>query len=737
MIRRAAAAACGLALAFSGLLPAAVRAQDAAEAPVAVEVTTLAPRAPLLPSEPLQIAGRLVNNGLDSLEGLQVRLRVGDRPITSRSELALADTEPPATSRRGTPVEPVRTELGPGESTTFDVRMPVRLLRLHRLGVYPLVIEVRGRLRGESGLTGLGLAATFLPWFPDGPPAPTRIAWLWPLVDQPRRAPREVMVDDELHSLVAPQGRLDRLLRAGVAGSKGACDPPAKAAEAAPPPPAAVQPCRREAVPLTWAVDPDLLFSLAAMRSDYKIRRSDRETDLRPPSAAARKWIQTLRSALSEGPSGTALLPLPYADPDVVALTRRGTGLRDDVAQARLLGRTVSNDILGRVPQSAVAWPPSGRLTGAALDAIVAGGSSAVVLDETALPPPPGNTSQTPGARAEIFAVPGDVVGLVIDDTLSRLLAPPTTGWQGPRLAEQRWLVETAMIAAEAPSVSRTLVVAPTRRADLVPAVAAAALMDTGRVPWLCPVPLDQVAAGTESCSSESAPAEPRLPQNRGELEPPQDRDGELRESHLDRVQEVSARAEQFTGDVLKAGTQEAKGTGARLLRARARTESSAWRGAPADGRALLDLLEDDIDDLRGRVRLQTGRGVLTLTSNSGVLSVNVVNELDQVVTVGVRLEADNEARLSTEEIPVVEVGPRLARQVDVRVQARTSGQFAVRAQLVDRDRREFGPATTLVVRSTAYGRVALAVTGLGAGVLLIAVGVRVARKALGRRRAP
>jgi hypothetical protein len=56
-----------------------------------------------------------------------------------------------------------------------------------------------------------------------------------------------------------------------------------------------------------------------------------------------------------------------------------------------------------------------------------------------------------------------------------------------------------------------------------------------------------------------------------------------------------------------------------------------------------------------------------------------------------------------------------------------------VTAQLVDRNGRNFGLPKDLVVRSTQYGRVALAVTGIGAGVLLAAAGVRIVRRALRR----
>ena len=75
----------------------------------------------------------------------------------------------------------------------------------------------------------------------------------------------------------------------------------------------------------------------------------------------------------------------------------------------------------------------------------------------------------------------------------------------------------------------------------------------------------------------------------------------------------------------------------------------------------------------------------------------------------------------------------QLAVQVPIQVATRTSGQFVVRATLLDRTGRPFGEPAELVVRSTGYSRAALAVTGLGAAVLLVAVGVRIARRALRR----
>jgi hypothetical protein len=65
----------------------------AAATPIEVEVTGLAPRAPMSPDEAVQVTGRLVNRGSVPVTDLSVRLLVGDR-IISRSALEREDLDP-------------------------------------------------------------------------------------------------------------------------------------------------------------------------------------------------------------------------------------------------------------------------------------------------------------------------------------------------------------------------------------------------------------------------------------------------------------------------------------------------------------------------------------------------------------------------------------------------------------------------------------------------------------------
>lgn len=702
-----------------------VCAGASAQSPVVVEVTTLAPRAPVRADEPFRVAGRLVNCGDEALSGLQVRLVTGER-LSSRSQLRRATAEPVVGSLRLQAQDAQVGELGAGASTRFDVRVPVADLRLgERNGVYPLAVQARARTDG--GQRGpVGLASTFVPWFPEGPVAPTRVAWLLPLVDEPHRGPGAVMLSNELEGLVADGGRLSRLLLGGRVGAAGACEQPVPTLGATAPEAPATD-CRGETVPLTWAVDPDLVHSVEAMTRPYAVLVDGRRTD-QPPSDAAVAWLASLRTAAA----AADVLALPYADPDVVALSRTGSPLADDVALLQQLGTSEVRRLLDIDPVQTVAWPPPGPVTGV-VDTLAGSEGRALVVRSSALAGrDAGATSdRTPGARTTLPSTVEPVPALVPDDALSDLVAPDPTddGWQGARLAEQRWLAETAMIAAERPGESRTLVLAPDRRADLQPAVLAAAVADTGRLPWLCGVLLADAAAGTERCAQlpdEQAPAPV------GALAVPVTSVPEaqaLRPSFLRDVAEVRRASDQFAEQVLTPDDEGAKDIRARLLRARGRAESTAWRTRPGEGRRMLDLLRDDVAALRSQVSL-VGQPAL-LTGRDGTVQLVVQNRLDQPVTVGVRLDPTSAARLSSEDAEIQVFPGQTSQQVSVQVEARTSGRFTARAGLVDASGEPFGETVELEVRSTQYGRVALAVTAAAAAVLIAAAGVRITRRVL------
>lgn len=697
------------------------------EAPLQVVVTSLLPRAPS-PGDAFEVQGYVRNLGSEPITEVLVRLRVGDR-VTTRGGLHEADTDRPLTnSRAGTSFRPEIKALQPGETARFDIRTAVNDLGLSELGVYPLDVEARGDV--GDGPERLGLVPTWVPFFGGGPVQRTRVAVLWPLVDQPRQGVDTTFLDDELAESFSAKGRLGRLLAAARAAEVRDCEGPAHKRNGTPTPP----PTRCEPTPVTYAIDPDLLFAASTMSAPYKVKAGGDKPVPGSGQAAATAWLASLR----EGTISSRVLALPYADPDVTALTR-GDGFTDDLARATVLSLNEVRTTLGVDPLERVAWPPSGPVTAAATDALSLSGARAFVLDPSAYGQPDSEPYPTPSARTLLpTSSAGDQLdGLVTDAYLSDLVTGSLSTELGPRLAEQRFLAETAIVAAEATGRSRTLVIAPERRGDVSVNAAANALRDLGRVPWLCPVTLASVADGSERCAGRPGVKAPAA-EDRGQLSTA--RTGELAQGYLSGIAEDREDASQLTDSVLSdrpAAQKKVAEIKARLRRAVARAESSAWRSDPSAARTSASSLHREVRGLIERIKLYGGQ--VLLTSTKGRLQVSLENTLDVPISVQVRFEAPGGAVVSA-QTGLIEVTPGNAVPASVQAVTQKSGQFVVKAQVYDREGRPFNDVkgfgtAEVIVRSTGYGRLALAVTLGGAGVLLLAAGVRIVRRALAARR--
>ncbi|HEX6756040.1 MAG TPA: DUF6049 family protein, partial [Mycobacteriales bacterium] len=448
-------------------VPAAVPGSRAAPAdtdlPVTVTVTGLEPR-DIRPDSAVIVAAVLRNTGREATGPLRIRLQRGTR-MTTRGELARADTDPPPTGALTTPGVPVGEGLPAGGSRTVRYESSAAALALGGLGVYPLALSVV-----DASGTEVGRTETLLPYFPpDIDPVRTRVALFWPLLDRPHRltgphastasaGQLPVFDDDLLARAVSPAGRLDRLLTLAekVTGS----------------------------VRLTIAVDPETIDELQTMVSGYRVAASGgRLSTPGRGGPAAAVWLARLKKIAPDH----LLMVVPYGDPDVVAMERGGLGW---LAQLEAPDADAVGRVLGVRPTTDLAWPPDGQLTDTTLDDVVRQGTDAVVLDPTALP---GGRSPEEGATqsgvSPLPALEGQAVALVPDAALQRLVAAgadrrnPYAG--GARLAEQRLLAELAMITAERPNDVRTLVIAPPRRWDPSPAYAAAVLRDLSTLRWL------------------------------------------------------------------------------------------------------------------------------------------------------------------------------------------------------------------------------------------------------------
>jgi hypothetical protein len=695
---------------------------DAVVLPVVVTMRSLTPIAPQ-PGDVLRLTGTLRNVSTGPVSDLGLQLRYNPTRIGSRSEFddyAIGSRTGPNGAFGPLPLPPVvfsaatvvlgQHALAPGATERFAISVKLDGLQLQAWQVYELGVQVNGST--TAGFGPVGGLRTFLPWAPVGVPGvgvPTQVAWVWPLVDRPHRSVGNTWLDDGLAKAIGAGGRLADLLAAGKAAQDQRPPPPRRSRRKKAPKPRPTP--QVTPVPVTWAIDPLLVEDVAAMANGYRVG-TGRAAKAKAPSDEARAWLDALKDATRTSET----LALPYADPDIVAATRAGLGSQVQVAinsGTTSLSRLLSTQVLS------YDWPPGGVVDQRTLDTLFAAGVTTVLLDGAALPPvdPP---SVTPGARTTVRARDGNLDALLTDSGLTTVVG---IGAQNPDkgpLAIQRFLAETLMVQAERPSLQRTLVVAPDRRWAPAPAYAAALLADTGKVPWIAPVPLSR-ALDTAATSDV-----PRLPLNY----PAALRRTELARSYLAQVRALKDRADTFAAILPTPGDPHARTFDDALLR----TTSSGWRDQRSTATQFLDDVGTQLRATMRRVRIASLPGsFVTLTSHSGSVPVTVANDLDTPVSVIVAISSQH-LKVSGGGRKAQTIQPHRQISVDVQAEARTSGVFQLDVQLLT-PRGDVYDAEQLFVRSTAYGSVAILITAGATGVLLFAVAIRLTHRALGARR--
>lgn len=633
---------------------------------VTITVTALDPLT-VTPDAPITVAGVVTNVTDVTIRGLVIRLQRGPA-LTTRDALAANDGEAdPAVDGYASFVD-LADAVDAGDSVSFSYQTTADELGLSETGVYPLLVNVNGKPDGDVEQR-VGELNTVLPFFAEPPAAPTAVAWLWPLVDRPHRTADGTFRDDELADSVAGGGRLERLL---------------SLAEAAP------------QARLTLAVDPLLVEDLQAMVGGYRTVGGTEGGG----GAAATAWLERLRALAATHP----VLALPYADVDVVALTRAGLAPQVDTAMTR--GRDIVADALDRPPERTLAWPVDGLLSEAALGAYTAAGSTAFVLSPTAVDSEP---RRTPSAAATVRSAAGELTALVSDAALDRIVAAADSWPTGPRLAVQRYLGELAMITAEAPSAGRQLLVVPPRRLDPRATYALPMLAVSGTQSWL---------SSTDVVELLRAP-----PVQRGALVYP-DAAGalELDTAGMSTLGGTVAAIADFES-MLVVETEEQERTAQALndplQRMVLSAACSAWRADAASLRRWVELTSEAVQARRRLVKLIVPTdGTYSLASASASLVFTVDNQLPLPVQVRISVDASQVAGLSTGQVGAQVLAPASRTLIEVPATVERPGEFRVSAAIFTPSGGTLGEPVQLTVRSTVYGGIALIIT-IGAGALL------------------
>jgi hypothetical protein len=689
------------------------QAQEVTGSPVSVAITSVNPPYATA-GHPVTVRGSLTNTSSAPLAGLKIELRSSSTPLSSRDQLQqYADgTDLTADAPEPHAVAVITGTVPPGATRTWTAVLPVHEVHLTAFGVYPLAAQAT-----SAAGPALGISRTFLPFWPaarKARPAPDDIAWIWPLIDAPDQGPCGGLLNNHLAASLAGSGRLSRLLSAGSAPAGRAAD-------------------------LTWALDPALLSSVATMTRPYSVGANDscRQARSLPASAVAAAWLGGLRSASSRQPA----FVIPYADVDVAALTR-SKNLNGDVDRAFTDGRSVATAILRRsfAPSahqdaagltSSTAWPAAGLANYTTLENLAALDQIRTVVLSSSAMPPLVPTSYTPSA---VTATPdgegGDMRVLLADSTLTQLLGSVTARTATPGAAfsvRQRFLAETAMIAAEAKHLPRAIVVAPPRRWNPPSGLASGLLADTVSAPWLSPVSAGSLAADTHATGQVKRHA----PDNVGTR---------LVSRSLLRAVQAADRGAQLVQSIQVTPNPQ-------VYRAIAGIESAGWRGTSAGrrrARAMLRRVTDYVSKQENGVSI-IGPGPVTLGGQKGAIPIPIDNRLPYAIKVRVRLSVNQAAGggfavLSNSGVvsvksnvfttKVLEIPKNIISVTKLSVRTAAIGSTTISLKLLAPDGQALPKApVTMTVQATHFGTLGLAVLAAALGVFVIASALRAIRR--------
>lgn len=613
------------------------------------------------PTKPLKITVDVTNRSEAVMDRLSLVLVI-HAPARARSiyELSLrADPTPPIFALPF----PRRGEILPGEVRRFTLKQPLDVLAARgESALYPVKLQV---LSDDTPVAEIRTPLIFLI---EEVEVPLDLAWTWELSAPIQYLPNGTFLAGSLEDDVAPGGRIERTV-------------------------AALE--RLDGVPLDLVVSSALVEQLERMADGYRILEEDGSARDVPEGTGgasdARAALASLR-AIARRPA-TELLALPLADAHLPALLE--AGLRREASALLAEGRDLLRRALGRIPRRDVYRPPGSELDEPTLDALARRGTQTVVVDADYVPP-----------AAGFMFTPPPVVRLVAGTTEVNALRPDpgvaaiAEDARDPGLAAQATLGALAAIWFELPGT-------PDRGAAMVlpgdPALSPEFLLRFATLvkasPWLDPVIVSRVP----SLEAPERRAMPRRP--------------------------VPTFAPGYVPSVLAA--EDALRRFARTAPEATRLVQQLDRGLevslggtfledPALGSLFIDAVTATIRRTYEKVRIPDG--LVTLASRSGTIPITIENGSGFALDVTVRLIADRRIAFTGGPTMQLRIPPE-TRTFTFPVMALTTGRFPIKVQLRtpgDPAAAETIAETQMVVRSTAYNRVALFFT-VGAALFLLA----------------
>jgi hypothetical protein len=407
---------------------------------------------------------------------------------------------------------------------------------------------------------------------------------------------------------------------------------------------------------------------------------------------------------------------MPFADPDTAALVHQKMIAQFNTAYDQ---RSVAKDVLGRAPTESIGWPVDGVADQATINRL-ARQDDVLLMNSTILQPPAGLT-YTPDATTNVTASRKAKTALAYDATISDAVSANTrSSPDGTLLTEQRFLAETALMTMER-TQSRTLVIAPDRRWNPAPGLAADLLRLSATAPWLQPTALSSLII--DRPKARTLGAYPQSAQHR-----------ELDAGYLKGIKSIRAAAIDF-GMIFHPVRTDVEQDG--VLRA----TSSAWRGARKARNTFRTALAAQVGDLTTKqVHVVLGNHPSrTLAGRTGTVPITVANDLPKdTVTVTLRVTSRSARLLIKPTEETMTLPPKQKHPVLVQMQANGNGDTDVDVQLLTpgAQGKPIGAVHTIRVHATGLVGTALLITGGALAIVFIGVGARATRARRRRKQA-
>jgi Family of unknown function (DUF6049) len=653
---------------------------------VSVAIDSMSPQT-ARPGATVTVTGTVTNDTSQTEAGLNVALLTSPVRFQTRDAMdAYASHGTGASLEQAGSTFFISASLKPGTTAGWRASFQVNAAGMTEFGVYPVTAQLAD-VNGDV----LASSQTLLPFWPgeqeSGLLRPLDIGWTWPLIDQPHHQVCTALTNNDLTTSLGTGGRLSDLLAAGE---------------------------KYPAADLTWVIDPALLSDAETMTRTYQVDSgsgcSGAVTE--PASSAAQKWISVLSGVTSAQPAVIA----PYANVDVSALVH--SGLTGNIATAYTMGDQVADSVLHGSFGPSIAVPPGGTADLSVLtDLATAQHIGAVVLNSSEMPVNP-SVFEPDDAVTSVRTGDGlSMTVLLADNELSGVLAAGDTS-SGALAAgtqfsvSQRFLAETAMIAAEAPDSDRSIVVAPPE--DWSPSVSLASelLSETTSTPWLAPTTLSSLASARDSertVTRQSPPASKDSP-------------GELSASYLSKINAVGIKLAAYADSLYQPSGAYLQGLNQALIA----TESSAWRGrGQAQGLALAYKLSSFMSGEESRISIITAQQV-PMGGSSGPVPVSVRNGSHHAIQVRLNVSVVNVPNRATQLTvghfqSLITVQPQQEQNVRLPVSSAPIGPTAIRLSLSTPNgaRLALSP-TSFTVQSTRDGRTILFLIVAAVGVLVL-----------------